>query len=127
MSYSGASSASNAGGRVETTSAPLEMVSTFSADLADAHALQLPPAEDPLDVTFAAGPRDHEHPLLALAQHHLVRAHVLGAPGDLVHVDAHADPASGRDLARGAREPGGSEILNGLDRIQLDQLERRFH
>ena len=62
------------------------------------------------------GPRrrgdDGQHPLLALAGHHLPGLHPLGPPGHGGHVDVHPDAAPGRGLAGGAGEPGTTKILD---------------
>src|SRR5207245_10507889 len=95
-------------------------------DLADARALELPALEDALDVGLTPRARDDEHPLLRLREHHLERRHAAGASGHPADVDAHADAALRRDLARRAREPRGAEVLHGLDRVDRDELERRL-
>ena len=84
-------------------------------------------SEYALDILLASGPCDHEHPLLRFAEHHLVGRHPFSAARHGVEVNAHPDTTLRRDLAHGAGEPGSAEILQRLDDVLLDELERRFH
>ena len=88
--------------------------------------MELPAGEDPLDVSFAAGTRDDEHPLLRLAEHDLVRGHARRAARHGPDVDAHADAALRGHLARRAGETRRAEILHRLDGVGGDELERRL-
>ena len=88
--------------------------------------MQLPAREHALDIRLAAGPRDHEHPLLGLAEHDLVRDHARRAARDAIDIDPHADPAAGSELARRTGEPRRAEVLDRLDRVERHELQRRF-
>jgi hypothetical protein len=88
--------------------------------------VQLPALEDALDIALATGARDDKHSLLRLAQHHFVWRHRASAARNQCDIDTHADGALCRDFADRACEAGGAEVLNSLDRIRGDQLERGF-
>ena len=93
---------------------------------ADACPVQVPAGEGALHQVLAAGSRDHEHPLLRLREHHLVRRHAARAPRNPRHIDAHAGTALRGHLARGADEARRADVLDGLDRVGRDELKGRL-
>ena len=94
-----------------------------SVTRADHREIELPFVEDRLGLGLAAGLQDHQHPLLALRQHHLIGRHPLFAAGHLVHVEPDADAALGRHLDRGGGEAGRAHVLDRDDRVGRHQLE----
>ena len=79
---------------------------------ADHDGLEAPPAADPEHVLLAAALDDQQHPLLRLAEEHLVRRHPFLAAGDLREVDLHPHPAAGRHLTQAAGQPRGAHVLD---------------
>ena len=71
------------------------------------------------------GRDDGQHPLLALARHHLERLHARLAAGHGAHVDVHAHAAARRRLAGGAGEPGAAEVLDADDEPGVEQRRGR--
>ena len=65
---------------------------------------------------------DRDHPLLALADHHLPRLHPLLAQRHAV--EPEVDPALARHLRERGGEPGGAAVLQRLDEPRLDELDR---
>ncbi len=69
------------------------------------------------------GGDDGQHPLLALARHHLPRRHRLLAQRHGREVDVDADPAARRRLAGGADEAGPAEVLDPDDQPVVEQRQ----
>jgi len=92
-------------------------------DFADHRKIELPFAEDRFGHAFLAGLQDHEHPLLAFAQHHFVRRHSLFAAWHLVHVEPDAGLAIGRHFDAGAGEARRAHVLYGDNRVGRHQFE----
>ena len=69
------------------------------------------------------GRDDGQHPLLALARHHLPGLHALLAPRHGADVDVHADAAAPGRLARGAGQPGTTEVLDPHHELGVEQLQ----
>ena len=69
------------------------------------------------------GRNDREHPLLALARHHLERRQARLAQRHGFNVHVHAHPAPRGRFARGAGDPGAAEILDTEDEVLVEQLE----
>ena len=69
---------------------------------------------------------DREHPLLALARHHLDRAHGRLPTVDRGHVDVHPEPGPTGGLARRAAKTGTAEILYADDETVVQELETGF-
>ena len=80
--------------------AELEHQMAGIGDPADHGEIQLPFGEDRLGLGLAAGLQHHQHPLLALRQHHLIGRHPLLPAGDGIHVELEPDPAFRRHLDR---------------------------
>ncbi len=95
-------------------------------DLADHREIELPLAENRFREILAAGLEDHEHALLALAKHHLVRRHAGLALRYGVHVELDPDAALARHLDRRRGEAGGAHVLDRDDRVRGHQFEARL-
>ena len=95
-------------------------------DHADLGAVELPAGADLLDGGEALRGDDRHHPLLALGDHDLDRLEIGLAQRDTVEVHVDPGPSTVRHLGQGGGEPGGAEILEGLDEAALDQLEARL-
>ena len=90
-------------------------------DLADHREVELPFVENPPRRRFAARRQDHQHPLLAFAEHDLVGAHRGFAHRHAVEVelDAEAVLAFARHLDGRGGETGGPHVLDRDDRVAL--------
>ena len=91
-------------------------------DLADDGRVQLPALADCEHVVEHLRADDRDHPLLALADHHLPRLHPLLA--ERHRVEAEVDPALPRHLGEGGGEAGGAAVLQRFDETGLDELDR---
>jgi hypothetical protein len=91
-------------------------------DLADDRVVQLPAVAERLHGLEHLRPDDRDHPLLALADHHLPGLHPLLAQRHAVEVQV--DPALARHLGEGGGEAGGAAVLERLDEARLDELDR---
>ena len=67
---------------------------------------------------------DGDHPLLALADHHLPRLHPLLAARH--GIQPEVDPALAGHLGERGGETGGAAVLQRLDEPRLDELDRDF-
>ena len=83
----------------------------------------LPLGADPRHLGPGLGGDDGQHPLLALARHHLPGLHALLAPRHGADVDVHAHAAAAGRLAGGAGQPGATEVLDAHDELGVEQLE----
>jgi hypothetical protein len=96
---------------------------TVVGDVADVRGVEVPLLEDLLDLRLASPLHDHQHPFLRFGQHDLVSAHAGLALRNFAHVDLDAAAAARAHLARRAREPGGTHVLDADQRVGLHQLE----
>ena len=94
--------------------------------LTDDGEIESPLAEDRFGFFFLFGLEHHEHSLLALRKHHLVRAHPLFAARHLVEIERHAEIALGAHLHRRTGQPGRAHVLDGDDAALLHDLEAGF-
>ncbi len=80
-----------------------------------------------LDLRLASALHHQHHPLLGLAQHHLVGGHPrLPAPhGGDIDLDPH--PTAPSHLRAAAGEPGGATVLQPHQRLMAAELEAGFH
>ena len=92
-------------------------------DPADHREVELPFLEDVAGRRLAAGAQDHQHALLAFAQHDLVGRHAALAHRHPVEIELDAEPAFAGHLDRGRRQPGRAHVLDRDDRILFHQLE----
>ena len=85
--------------------------------------------EDGLHLGLAPGAHDDQHPLLALAEKHLVRQHALLAARDEVKVRAAEAPTlrGGLSLGQCTGQAGGAEILHRDHRIEARKLQAGLH
>ena len=104
--------------------APKNLYAGFVNDLSYTFRMQVPFAENGLDLTLPALLAHEQHPLLALRKHDLVGGHPRFALRHLVHMHNHAAPAFRAHFARGTGKPGGSHILNAHDRAAGDGFQR---
>ena len=95
-------------------------------DFADDREIQLPLLEDRFGKILAAGLQNHQHALLALAQHHLVRRHPLLADRHLVEIEPQADAALRRHFDAGGGQARRAHVLDGDDGVRRHQLEARL-
>ena len=84
--------------------------------------VQLPALADREDRVEHLRADDRDHPLLALADHHLPGLHPLLAQRHLV--EPEVDPAVARHLRERGGEAGGAAVLQRLDEPGLDELDR---
>ena len=105
---------------------PFEHHVACVGNLADNREVQLPLLENRGGHFLFAGLQNHEHTLLALAQHHLVRGHALFAARHLVHVEPDAGLAIGCHFDAGASQARRAHILYRDDRIGRHQLKTGF-
>ena len=92
-------------------------------DPADHREVELPFGEDAARLGLAAGRQDHQHPLLAFAEHDLVGAHRGFAHRHAVEIEFDAEPAFAGHLDRRGGEAGGPHVLDRDDRVALHQFE----
>ena len=92
-------------------------------DPADHREVQLPFLEDVASRGLAAWAQDHQHALLAFAQHDFVGRHATLAHRYPVEIELDAEPALARHLDRGRRQPGRPHVLDRDDRVLLHQFE----
>jgi len=69
------------------------------------------------------GAQDHQHALLALAQHDLVGGHLGLACRHPVEIELDAEPALAGHFDRRRCQAGGPHVLDRDDRVTLHQLE----
>ena len=91
-------------------------------DLADDGVVQLPALAEREHVLEHLRADDRDHPLLALADHHLPRLHPLLAQRHVV--EPEVDPALARHLGERGGEAGSAAVLQRLDEARLDELDR---
>ena len=113
---------------ISATTSPFSFTrsSPSSVTVADAHGVQVPLLEDPLDLGLASLLGDEQHPLLRLGQHDLVRRHAGLALRNQRDVDLDAGAAARPHLARRAGQPGRAHVLDADERVGLHQLEARL-
>ena len=92
-------------------------------DPADHREIEFPFLENPARLVLAAGREDHQHALLALAEHDLVGGHAGFAHRHAVEVELDAEPALAGHLDRGRGQPGRAHVLDRDDRVGLHQFE----
>ena len=90
---------------------------------ADHREIELPFVEDRARGLLAPRLQHHEHALLALGEHDLVRRHAHLAHRHAVELELDAEPALGGHLDRGGGEAGGAHVLNGDDRVGRHELK----
>ena len=94
--------------------------------VADDGEVEVPLVEDRLGLRFPFGLEHHQHPLLALRQHHLVGAHRLLAAGHRVEVQFDPEAALVAHLDRRAGQPGSTHVLDRDHRARRHQLQARL-
>ena len=72
---------------------------------------------------LAVGPEHHQHPLLALRQHHLVGGHAGLALRHRVEVEFDADAALAGHLDRGTGQAGRAHVLDRDDGVGRHQFQ----
>ena len=92
----------------------------------DDREIEAPLAEHLLAGAFRARLEDHQHPLLAFREHHLVGRHVGLALRHVVEVQLDADAALVGHLRRRGCEARRAHVLDRDDRIGRHQLEARL-
>jgi hypothetical protein len=95
--------------------------------LADHGEVEVPLLEDRAGLRFLLRAQHHEHPLLALREHHLVGGHRLLAHRHPVEVETDAEAALVAHLDRRAGEARRPHVLDGDDRARRHQLEAGLH
>ena len=85
--------------------------------------VEVPALEHRAGLRFELGAQHHEHPLLALGQHHLVGAHAGLAHGHRVEVEADPEAPFVPHLHRRAGEARGAHVLDGHDGAGGHQLQ----
>ena len=105
---------------------PLEHHMPRIGHFADHREIELPLAEDAFRKPLASGLEHHQHPLLALRQHHLIGGHPLLAARHRVHVEPDADPALRRHLDARRGQASRPHVLDRDDRVRRHQLEARL-
>ncbi len=105
---------------------PLDDEAQGVGGLADHREVEAPLHEDRLGLGLHAGLEHHEHPLLALREHHLVGGHALLAGGHLLDVEFDAEVALGAHLDRRAGQPRRAHVLDGDDRARGHQFQAGF-
>ena len=95
-------------------------------DPADHREVQLPFLEDVASRGLAAGAQDHQHALLAFAQHDFVGRHATLAHRYPVEIELDAEPALARHLDRGRRQPGRPHVLDRDDCVLFHQFQTGF-
>ena len=84
--------------------------------------MELPALADREDRVEHLRTDDRDHPLLALADHHLPGLHCVLAPRHLV--EPQVDSTVACHLREGRGEAGGAAVLQRLDQTGLDELDR---
>ena len=87
------------------------------------HGVQVPLLEDRLDLGLAPGLDDHQHALLRLGEHDLVRRHAGLALRDVLDVDLDAHAAAAAHLAGRTRQPRRAHVLDADERAGLHDFE----
>ena len=88
--------------------------------------MDLPLGADGGDHVEVVGGDDGQHPLLALARHHLRRRHARLAAGNRRDVDVETPAATSSDFAGGSGQAGGAQVLEPLDHAGVEHLEARL-
>jgi hypothetical protein len=94
--------------------------------VSDHREVEPPFAEDRLGRGVFVGLEHHEHALLALRQHHLIRRHAGLAAGHLVKIEGHAEVALGAHLDRRGGQARRAHVLDGDDAALLHDLQAGF-
>ena len=97
-----------------------------SGRLADDRKVEAPFSEDSFGGVGLFGVQHHEHPLLALRQHHFIGAHADLAAGHAVEIEFDAEVAFRAHFDRGGGQAGRTHILNGDDGARGHQLQTGF-
>jgi hypothetical protein len=91
--------------------------------LAQHGGLDIPLLDDLQEALELVGRDDGHHALLALRHEDLLRRHAGVAQQHLLELDEHAAVAVARQLGGGARDAGGTQVLDALDELLLEELE----
>ena len=95
--------------------------------LADDGEVEVPLVEDRARLGLLLGAEHHQHPLLALGEHHLVGGHPRLAHRHPVEVEPDAEIALVAHLDGRAGEAGGAHVLDRDHRAGRHQLEAGLH
>src|SRR5437899_7457668 len=99
---------------------------TCVGDLTDDRRVELPLLANRDDARLLAGLRDEEHPLLGLAQEHLVRGELLRATRHAIEVEIKPAAAPARHLDGRRGEPRRAHVLDADEEILGEYLEASF-
>ena len=88
--------------------------------------VQFPFLKDLISEFFFAGLNNHEHTLLGLGEHHLVRRHIFFALRHFVEINRNANAAFIRHLDGGRCEARRAHILDGDDGVSGHKLKASF-
>ncbi len=89
--------------------------------------VEVPLLEDRARRRLLLGAKDHQHPLLAFREHHLVGGHAALAQRDAIEVQADTQPTLIAHLDGRAGQARRAHVLDGDDCVGSHQLEAGLH